>query len=218
MPLARANTISKKATAPKVSKAAGALNTRFLESLMGYNARRAALTIIDMFFQRMAVYDLRPVDFSVLSVIAHNPGVTSRQLCQTLGILPPNFVALLVSLQKRDLVQRQPHPSDKRAVALQLSVKGQAMMQQAEQTVQASELDATASLSPAERDTLMALLQKIYLNKSLSSASNKLAQSAAQSSPRSSARSSPRSTAQSAPKPSPKRPSGAKSAAKAPQN
>jgi DNA-binding MarR family transcriptional regulator len=191
MSTTRANTISKKVAKPKASKAA-ALDTRFLESLMGYNARRAALTIIDMFLQRMAVYDLRPVDFSVLSVIAHNPGVTSRQLCQTLGILPPNFVALLVSLQKRDLVHRLPHPCDKRAIALQLSPTGQAMMRQAEQTVQASELDATASLSPAERDTLMALLQKIYLHKSPQTASKKLAQSAARSSPRSRVQSAPR--------------------------
>jgi DNA-binding MarR family transcriptional regulator len=190
MPSASANTISKKTTKPKVSKAA--LDTRFLESLMGYNARRAALTIIDMFLQRMAVYDLRPVDFSVLSVIAHNPGVTSRQLCQTLGILPPNFVALLASLQKRDLVQRLPHPSDKRAISLQLSPTGQAMMRQAEQTVQNSELDATASLSPAERDTLMALLQKIYLHKSPLSAPKVPAQSAARSSPRPRARSTPK--------------------------
>lgn len=170
------------------SKSKQALDTRFLESLMGYNARRAALTIIDMFLQRMAVYGLRPVDFSVLSVIAHNPGVTSRQLCQTLGILPPNFVAMLASLQKRELVQRLPHPSDKRAIALQLSPTGKAMMRQAERTVQTSELDATASLSTAERDTLMALLQKIYLHKSPPPTPKVPAQSAARTSPRPKAR------------------------------
>ena len=31
-----------------------------------------------MFLQRMAFYDLRPVDFSVLSLVTHNPGITSR--------------------------------------------------------------------------------------------------------------------------------------------
>jgi DNA-binding MarR family transcriptional regulator len=140
-----------------------ALDTSFLEGLLGYNARRAALAIIEVFLQRMAVYALRPVDFSVLSVIAHNPGVTSRQLCTTLGILPPNFVALLASLEKRELVQRQPHPSDKRAVALKLTKAGEKLMRDAERTAQALELDASAQLSAAERKTLMRLLQKIYL-------------------------------------------------------
>jgi hypothetical protein len=32
----------------------------------------------EVFLQRMAFYDLRPVDFSVLSLVTHNPGITSR--------------------------------------------------------------------------------------------------------------------------------------------
>jgi hypothetical protein len=59
------------------------VDTRFLESLLGYNARRTALVLIEPFLERMAIYDLRPVDFSVLSLITHNPH-TSRQLCSTL--------------------------------------------------------------------------------------------------------------------------------------
>ena len=69
------------------------VNTRYLETLVGYNARRAALVIIGEFMHRMAVYDLRTVDFSVLSLITHNPGITSRQLCNTLGIQAPNLVS-----------------------------------------------------------------------------------------------------------------------------
>jgi DNA-binding MarR family transcriptional regulator len=139
------------------------LDTRYLEGLLGYNARRAALAIIEVFLERMQAYDLRPVDFSVLSVIAHNPGVTSRQLCATLDILPPNFVNLLAGLEKRSLVQRQPHPSDKRAVALLLTTEGSQLMRKAEQTARQLEDDAAARLSAAERKTLIRLLQKIYL-------------------------------------------------------
>ncbi len=52
------------------------IDTSYLESLLGYNARRASLVIIEQFVREMAEFDLRPVDFSVLSVIHHNPGVT----------------------------------------------------------------------------------------------------------------------------------------------
>ena len=58
------------ATAPAL--AVDAVDTRYLETLIGYNARRAALSVIGLFLQRMAVYGLRPVDFSVLSLITHN--------------------------------------------------------------------------------------------------------------------------------------------------
>jgi DNA-binding MarR family transcriptional regulator len=139
------------------------VDTHYLQTLLGYNARRAALSIIEVFLQRMAPYQLRPVDFSVLSVIAHNPGVTSRQLCTTLGILPPNFVGLLSNLEKRALVQRTQHPSDKRAVSLLLTPEGKKLMQKAEQTAQSLELDASSRLTIEERKTLILLLQKIYL-------------------------------------------------------
>jgi hypothetical protein len=53
------------------------------------------VAVIEVFLQRMAPCGLRPVDFSVLSLITHNPGITSRQLCTTLGILPPNIVGMV---------------------------------------------------------------------------------------------------------------------------
>lgn len=139
------------------------LDTRYLETLLGYNTRRAALTIISRFMERMAAYDLRPVDFSVLSLVGHNPGITSRQLCSALNILPPNMVGLLKSIEKRQLICRNPHPTDGRAMGLSLTDKGAAMMQEAEATALASDLSAAQALSPSEIKTLIRLLQKIYL-------------------------------------------------------
>lgn len=139
------------------------VDTSFVEKLMGYNARRAALVIIGVFLERMAVYGLRPVDFSVLSLITHNAGITSRQLCTALGIQPPNLVGMINTFVKRGLVVRLPHPHDRRAGGLHLTPKGQALMQEAEKTAEELEIEATQRLSPAERKTLMRLLQKVYL-------------------------------------------------------
>ncbi len=138
------------------------VDTRFLESLVGYNARRAALTIIGQFLPRMAVYDLRPLDFSVLSLIAHNAGITSRQLCTALSLQSPNVVGIVSALEKRDLIERRTHPHDRRAVGLHLTPDGEALVKEAEQTATTLEVDATARLTAAERKTLIRLLQKIY--------------------------------------------------------
>jgi DNA-binding MarR family transcriptional regulator len=138
------------------------IDTSYLESLLGYNARRAALEIIGSFLKRMAIYDLRPVDFSVLSLITHNPGISSRQLCSALNILPPNLVGMINTLEKRELIQRKPHPSDGRVVGLHLTDVGRKLMKDAEQTAQELEIGAASKLTAAERKTLMRLLQKIY--------------------------------------------------------
>ena len=139
------------------------MDAAFLQSLLGYNARRASLAIIEQFHVDMANFDLRPVDFSVLSLIRHNPGTTSRQLCQVLNILPPNMVVFLKSFEKRQLVERAPHPTDGRAMGLTLTESGEALIQAAEKTAMDSGLKATSALTESERQTLARLLQKIYL-------------------------------------------------------
>lgn len=150
------------ATASAQERSGGTVDTSFLETLLGYNARRAALTIIEAFLERMSVYGLRPVDFSVLSLITHNPGITSRQLCAALGILPPNLVKLVSDLDKRGLLVRKPHPDDGRAIGLHLSADGRKLMREAEAAARDLEDRVSAPLTADERVTLMRLLRKIY--------------------------------------------------------
>lgn len=152
-------TTSRTAAVPTVEQ----VDTSYLETLIGYNARRAALVAIELFLERMAVYSLRPVDFSVLSLITHNPGITSRQLCSTLNIQPPNLVGMINQLQRRELITRRPHPHDGRAMGLHLTPEGRKMVRQAEVTASELEDAATARLTPAERKTLIQLLRKIYV-------------------------------------------------------
>ena len=138
------------------------VDTSYLETLVGYNARRAALTVIGLFVPRMAEYGLRPVDFSILSVIRHNPGITSKQLCSALNLLPPNLVGKIATLDKRGLLVRHPHPSDGRALGLQLTPAGHALMRKAEQSAFELEAEAAGALTASERRTLLRLLQKVY--------------------------------------------------------
>jgi DNA-binding MarR family transcriptional regulator len=139
------------------------LDTRVLEAFVGYNARRAWLTVTAVFSERMAAYGLKQADFSVLSLLAHNPGATSRQLCATLDILPPNLVSLIATMDSRGLIERRPHPHDGRAVGLHLTPAGEALVRDAERTVVELEADASARLTPRERETLIRLLKKVYL-------------------------------------------------------
>ena len=140
----------------------GALDTRYLETLLGYNARRTALSVIAVFLRRMAPFELRPVDFSVLSLIAHNPGVTSRQICAALDILPPNLVGLVRQLEARGLVLRKPHPSDRRAQGLHLSAAGKRQQRAAELEATRLEGEVADVLTAQELATLNQLLRRVY--------------------------------------------------------
>ncbi len=163
---AMASTSTTRKTAPGTPRSANTpdpLDSGLLESLVGYNTRRAYLVISAVFAERMADYGLKPVDFSVLSLLAHNPGATSRQLCAKLDILPPNFVNIVAGMDKRGLIERRPHPYDGRAVGLHLTQAGEELVREAEKAVVQLEQDASAKLTARERETLIRLLQKIYL-------------------------------------------------------
>ncbi len=165
--LRRPRAVRKAATSPAHTPAAvldtdNAIDTSYLESLLGYNARRAALAVITVFLQRMAPFGLRPVDFSVLTLIAHNPGITSRQLCSALDILPPNLVGMIKSLDQRGLIERRVHPTDRRAQGLHLSPAGKKLQKSAQTTATQLEIDVANRLSAEELDTLKSLLRKVY--------------------------------------------------------
>ncbi len=110
----------------------------------------------------MAVFGLRPVDFSVLSITMHNPGVTSRQVCGAINILSPNLVRIIQSLDERGLISRKTDAQDKRAIGLYLTSAGKKLMRDAEQSASELEIEAAAALSETERVQLIALLQKLY--------------------------------------------------------
>lgn len=131
--------------------------------MLGYNARRTALAVISVFLRRMEPFGLRPVDFSVLTLVAHNPGITSRQICAALDVLPPNLVGMVKAFERRGLLERRPHPTDRRAHGLHLTPAGALLQAEAQQTASDLEKDAASRLTAAEQKTLIRLLRKVYL-------------------------------------------------------
>lgn len=146
----------------KPAEALEKIDSGFLRTLLGYNTRRATVSILALFTQRMQPLDLKPVEFSILSIIGRNPGVMPSQLCTELNLLPPNLTKLLARLDKRQLLVRTPLHNDKRAVSLSLSAQGVALQAQAETTVMKLEADAASALTTKQLETLITLLQKIY--------------------------------------------------------
>ncbi|MGK5079150.1 MarR family winged helix-turn-helix transcriptional regulator [Janthinobacterium sp. HLX7-2] len=139
------------------------LNQDVLLSLVGYNCRRSYLKIIPPFEKRLNKFDLRVVDFSVLSLLKANPNITQKRLSKAISVSPPNLANLLDRLEERGLILRQRNPLDKRSQTLLLTPEGMRMCAKAETTAIDLETEATAMLSAPEREQLLRLLQKVFL-------------------------------------------------------
>jgi DNA-binding MarR family transcriptional regulator len=138
------------------------LDHGILRRVIGYHSRRTYRWIFKLYAERMARFDLRPVEFSILSYIHYNPGISPKLLARALGVVPPNLVNLLAGLERRGLFRRAANPRDRRSQVLHLTEAGTALIVEAECVVEQFEDEASAPLTVKERDTLIRLLKKVY--------------------------------------------------------
>lgn len=91
---------------------------------LGYLMRRAQIWVFQDFIRTLATIDIRPAQYSVLTVINANPGLTQMSLSKALGIERARLVHLLNALEARKFVQRRGSKADRRSHALHLTTKG----------------------------------------------------------------------------------------------
>jgi DNA-binding MarR family transcriptional regulator len=139
-----------------------ALQLGELAELLGYSIKRAQLKVFDDFLRCMAPLQLTPAQFSVLLLLDKNPGRNQTEVANTLGILRPNFVAMLDALESRDLCVRVRSVNDRRSHIVTLTDKGRATLARAKKLVAVKhEARLVELLGTANRDALLTMLAKI---------------------------------------------------------
>ena len=139
-----------------------ALQLGELSELLGYSLKRAQLKVFEDFLRCVAPLQLTPAQFSVLLLLDRNPGRNQTEIASTLGILRPNFVAMLDALESRDLCARMRSANDRRSHILMLTDKGRAVLARAKKLVATKhEARLNALLGPANRVALLEMLSKI---------------------------------------------------------
>ena len=139
-----------------------ALQLGELSELLGYSLKRAQLKIFEDFLKCVAPLQLTPAQFSVLLLLDRNPGRNQTEIANTLGILRPNFVAMLDGLEARNLCTRMRSASDRRSHILVLTDQGRTVLARAKKLVAVRhEARLSELLGPANRAVLLEMLGKI---------------------------------------------------------
>jgi DNA-binding MarR family transcriptional regulator len=148
--------------AVEVSAESAALDMGELAELLGYSLKRAQLKVFEDFLRCVAPLQLTPAQFSVLLLLDRNPGRNQTEIASTLGILRPNFVAMLDGLESRDLCARSRSTNDRRSHIVVLTDKGRAVLARAKKLVATKhEARLNELLGPANRAALLEMLTKI---------------------------------------------------------
>lgn len=128
--------------------------TAFLLGQMGFHTA-------GRFADLLAPLGIGPRHFGMLRVLRENDGQTQQQLCDSLGIHRNVMVGLVDELEKRGLVERRRHPSDRRAHAVYLLPAARELLARAQTVADGLEEELLATFDAGERATLLDLLQRI---------------------------------------------------------
>ena len=142
-------------------RAPGGLDDSALSHLVGYAASRAALELRKVFARRMAPFELKVAEFSILMLVAGNSEVNQKQLGQALDISPPNLAVTLDRMADRGWIERVRSTRDRRSQHIHLTADGESLVQRTRRIAATMEEPALAALSRAERALLIELLCKV---------------------------------------------------------
>lgn len=109
-------------------------------------------------------HEVSPLEAKVLGFFGRHPASTLSALADHSGRDKAQLARLIKSLRERGLLAGTPQPGDRRNVELQLTADGLAVQRALQQQSRRLSAQAVAGLSAAERDQLLALLQRVLGN------------------------------------------------------
>jgi DNA-binding MarR family transcriptional regulator len=119
-------------------------------------------------FQRqLADSNVQPRTYAVLMALATSNGQSQRQLSARLGIHRNVMVSTIDAMEADGLVQRKPHPDDRRAFAITLTGRARRLLPQLDRAARTLEDAVTKQNSREEREVLRDLLQRVAVSAGL---------------------------------------------------
>jgi MarR family transcriptional regulator for hemolysin len=131
---------------------------------------RALRTYIDQCARR---HGMTRAQWAVLLRLDRHEGMTQAEMADSLEIQPISLVRLIDRLCEQKLVERRPHPSDRRANRLYLTSKGRATLERLAPLGREISADVLAGLDEKESRQMLQQLLRIKDNiRSASEADN----------------------------------------------
>jgi DNA-binding MarR family transcriptional regulator len=136
-----------------------------LSQITGYQLTRANIAGLAGFARDIErVFDLRPVEFTILQLVREGQCTTPSQLAKELSMTPPSMSVWLDKLSSRKLLMRSKSALDGRASQVQLTPTGTRLIEKAHDALIKSEERLLQPLSTGERAILLEILQKLGEN------------------------------------------------------
>ena len=128
---------------------------------LGYLLPQVAHSLLRDFDAMLASYDIRSSHLGVLSTLRSFGPLSQRLIARYLGLERQTLVNVTDELEKRGLVERRPHPADRRKYLLHLTSNGEAFHTQVDAAAALHQQRVFGVLSLQEQQWLFLILQKL---------------------------------------------------------
>lgn len=136
------------------------IGTGFLLSVLGAHSAFS-------FAKRLEPLGLTPPQVGLLRAIAFGPGRSQQSIADEFGMPPSRVVGFVDDLEAAGLVERRRDERDRRVHRLFLTTVGTKTMRRLADLGKETEEALLRSLSPADRQTLRELLNKLVVDQEL---------------------------------------------------
>lgn len=127
----------------------------------GYLVSRCGAYAAKQFAERLESIGLTPRMWGALNVLDAEGPVSQHQLGRAIGMDPSSMVGTIDELEALGLVERQRHPTDRRAHALHVTAAGRKSLTRGRKLARQAQNDLLAPLSAEDRSQLHDLLLRI---------------------------------------------------------
>jgi DNA-binding MarR family transcriptional regulator len=131
-----------------------------LDELVGYVMRRAQLWMVQDFRRALKDLGITPAQFSVLRVIAANPGISQVRVAEALAIERARLVQMIDSLEAAGHVDRTRSATDRRSHALRLTKSGAALVGRTQKPLEVHQRNIVARIGARETEELRRILAR----------------------------------------------------------
>jgi DNA-binding MarR family transcriptional regulator len=114
--------------------------------------------------QRAAKLGFSPGQFPILLELWSEDGLTQKQLLERVDIEQATMANTLSRMERDGLVERRPHPSDKRAQLIFLTSRAAAMQADAIEAALAADTDLLKNFRQFERELLLEYIKRVLEN------------------------------------------------------
>lgn len=127
----------------------------------GYLIRRAHQTSMAIFAEELAAYEVTALQFAILQALVDEPGADQITVAQRVALDAATSGSVIMRLEERGWLRREPSSVDKRRKLLWLTSEGEKMANEMKKPAKKVQQRLLESLSESERTQFVAMLKRI---------------------------------------------------------